>query len=340
MKKVKNTFIVLLCLLFLSMAAFLAVNTSIVAHAEEGNFEESQEPGDEEETPLFTYVEGTLTWTSQFGNNLPLQKTKFTIMFLREGTIFNPHIELATGYTNQNGDFNVSINYDILESVEEENRKIFIRVYPESYTFKVAAVLNDYYIDSPGAIVEEGSTTTLNLNVDYNSGNDTNKAFYVAQGMVFAQRYAVEVGGMVANRFLSVLYPLPFSVERSAFCWNQYCGISADYFNSFDTVMHEYGHFVQGVMGTYGSSLWDIFLNNPQHSAQTDHLNDKPDKTFALHLTWSESWATTFAMMAQQHFLSELSWNANMQDRRAYSNFIDTNNNSQNQETVKDRRTP
>jgi hypothetical protein len=128
-----------------------------------------------------------------------------------------------------------------------------------------------------------------------------NCAFYVAQGMVVAQRFAMAMG-MNTNRFLNVIYPF---ADATAFCWNQFSGIGKSSFNKFDTLTHEYGHFVEDVMGTYGSSLLDIVLNNPNHAANTDHFYDKDNKSFAMDLTWSEAWATAFAQIAQSYYLSE-----------------------------------
>ena len=69
-------------------------------------------------------------------------------------------------------------------------------------------------------------------------------------------------------------------------------------FNNIDLLIHEYGHFVQYTMGTYGSDLLEMWKNDPSHSVSADHFSEGRDKEYAMELTWSEAWATTFSFIA------------------------------------------
>ncbi len=140
-----------------------------------------------------------------------------------------------------------------------------------------------------------------------------NCAFYLAQGMVVAQRFA-QAMGVNFNKCLKVKYP--FTNGDNAFCWNKFAGIGKPYFDDFDTAMHEYGHFVEGINGTYGANLLDFILYNPSHSSYTDHFSDKKSKQFAMELTWSESWATAFAQIAQEYYRSEYDKVLNFADKK------------------------
>ena len=42
--------------------------------------------------------------------------------------------------------------------------------------------------------------------------------------------------------------------------------------------------------------------NNPTHSLTDDHFDDKPEKEYAMELTWTESWANVFSLMAQKYY--------------------------------------
>ena len=59
-----------------------------------------------------------------------------------------------------------------------------------------------------------------------------NCAFYLAQGMVVAQRFA-QAMGVNFNKCLKVKYP--FTNGDNAFCWNKFAGIGKPYFDDFDT---------------------------------------------------------------------------------------------------------
>lgn len=281
-----------------------------------------------------TYVNGYLTWTTSTGHILPLKNMRVDL--------YNDNIIgaewLGSTYTNLDGYYCFEFINDT-SWIENGGYDVFIRCYPDSYTFEIArdwmfSFLTYYYFETePILNVASGSTTDFNVRVLYDESNMGNRAFYISQGLVTAQRFALEMG-MDTDKFLHVIYP--FSNDYNAFCLDEYSGIGKPYFSDFDTIMHEYGHFFEGVLGTYGSSLVDIISYNPNHYTHTDHFYDKDNKQFAMDLTWSESWATAFAQIAQQKYLSEyigkVSGYGDIIDGENYETYISTSNSCEAQE--------
>lgn len=273
-----------------------------------------------------TYVNGYLTWTTSTGYVLPLKNMRVDL--------YNDNILgaewLGSTYTNLDGYYCFEFINDT-SWIENGGYDVFIRCYPDSYTFEIArdwvfSFLTYYYFETePILNVTSGTTTDFNVRVLYDESNMGNRAFYISQGLVTAQRFALEMG-METDEFLHVIYP--FSDNYTAFCLDEYSGIGKPYFSDFDTIMHEYGHFVEGVLGNYGSSLVDIILYNPNHYSHTDHFYDKNNKQFAMDLTWSESWATAFAQIAQQKYLTEyngkVSGYGDIFDGENYETYIST----------------
>jgi len=185
------------------------------------------------------------------------------------------------------------------------------------------------------------------------------QAIYVSQGMILSQQFAKQMGtAFSSSRKLVVIYPFP---ADTSFCFgsnnmadlyyqfiqvlthygvaassiiaaialylvndigiNGVSGISNTAFDNLNTLTHEYGHYVQGILGIYGSNLVDIIQNDPTHRSDTDHFNDKKDKQFAMHLTWSEAWATAFGHIAQQYHYYTYSNIINLTEYKYYEDF-------------------
>ena len=174
-----------------------------------------------------------------------------------------------------------------------------------------------------------------------------NRAFFVAQGMIVGQRFANAMGNM-PNGKLRVMYPTPFAdmpsfgyggavQEMVAFItgvsqlfplinialpalllildlysYQGISGIEAKAFENWDTLSHEYGHFVEGRMGNYGISVVEMIANanNFQHYGTWDHFyttmhKGGSNKNFTMKLAWTEAWASAFSEMAQDYYKNE-----------------------------------
>lgn len=281
-----------------------------------------------------TYVNGYLTWTTSLGYVLPLKNVRVD---LYNDNVIGAEM-LESTYTNADGYYCFEITNDT-GLFENGGYDVYIKCYPDSYTFEIArdwifTFLTYYYFETePVLNITSGSTTDLNISLTYDESDMAINAFYASQGLVIAQNFAIEMG-METSDFLHVIYP--YNDDSTAFCLGEYSGISKSYFNDFDTLMHEYGHFVEGVLGNYGSDLIDIILFDPSHFSNTDHFHDKNDKQFAMELTWSESWATAFAQIAQHKYLSEYYGKipdfGDISDDINYENFVSNTSSCEAQE--------
>jgi hypothetical protein len=257
-------------------------------------------------------VKGQLTWQDENMNTHPLKNIRVElydkdIWFLEE--------YLDYTYTDLNGNFSFTFqNADDWYFFENGGYDPFIRFFPDGKTFGVGRewVLNaltvDFYYGCSDIIsdVKNNSTTTFNICVAHDPDNLANNAFSISQAMTEAQNFANSAAGMPLNKYpLLVAYP----GTVTSFSWKPFCAIEKNRWNDWGTIIHEYGHYVENIMGTYGASLGEIIWNNPTHSSSKDHLNDKKQKEYAMELTWSEAWATTFAMIAYDNLnLSNISY--------------------------------
>ena len=291
-----------------------------------------------------TTVTGRLRWEiEKDGTKLPLKVTKVE---LRDKRAVGSR-SIATGYTDTNGYFTFTFdNTDDWYNFEDGGLDVFIRWYIESETFKVAQdwAVTSYYFDTD--VVENvstGSTTEFYYYVKYDDTINSSKATYVQQGMVVGQRFAKAMGLSTEN-FIHVVYPSGiFFDDSSAFCWgnvaeNCFSVIGKDNFDDIDTLIHEYGHFVECSMGNYGSKLLDIITGDPTHFVYTDHFNDKENKMFAMNLMWSEAWATAFSQIAQEYYESEYSSLPNFGDVKdgstSYESYSPSNQSCEAQENA------
>lgn len=252
-----------------------------------------------------TIYKGKIMWKTKNGHSITLKNAKVN---LYDKELIGKHF-IKTTYTDENGEFVFTFNNaDEWWQFENGGYDPFVCIYPESTTFKVSrdwffSGLTYYYIASnPIYNVKTGSTTTFEATILYEENNLANNAFYLSQALVNAQNFAIDICGMEANKVLNVAYP--GNIDK-AFCYDVFSGFPKDSFNKWDTIMHEYGHYVEGVVGIYGPNLLDIILNDPNHNSSLCNMNTHENKQYALELTWSEAWATTFAFIAQDYYKTD-----------------------------------
>ncbi len=282
-----------------------------------------------------TTIAGKIEWETETHNRLPLRQTKIE---LRDKEPVGSTL-IATTYTDNNGQYSFSFeNLDKWYEFENGGLDVFIRVYAEARTCEVkapwdlAGLFN--YLDSKeirmdvqtGAVVRP-----INYVIRYDTSVNINQSFYIEQGMVLGQRFATAMG-MKTDNFIHVIYPsvdcaadlrdfivsmgkeigvdIPWDeIDRgSAFC----VAITDNEFLScigsescFDTIIHEYGHFVETSMGVYGPELLQFIHYGAEHRASDNNFDEKETNKYAMTLTWSEAWATVFSLMAQQFYSTE-----------------------------------
>ena len=136
----------------------------------------------------------------------------------------------------------------------------------------------------------------------FNQGNMAYYAYFMAIALVVAQTFASDMGMDFSdgNKMIIAYNDLN---EKFNFSFIGLSTIEKNTYNDYDTIMHEYGHFVEYNLGTYGADIFEIIFNSPVHSYNDDHFYDKDWKEYAMELTWSEAWATVFAQIAQEHYI-------------------------------------
>ena len=271
-------------------------------------------------------VQGKIRWeTSATGNILPMRQTRIE---LRDDQLAGSRL-IATTYTDLEGNYSFEIDSSSeWYNIESDGLDLFVKWYTDSYTFEVGADWT-FFNYSFSSRVEENVPAGENVPFDYctlyNESLSGCKAVYVQQGMVLTQRFAYSMG-METDNFIHVAYPgslLSIDIDGdgeyefnagieadSAFCWgnvanNCFSAIGLNSWINIDTITHEYGHFVQNSIGTYGNDLLDIIMYNPEHIGNEEMFTEKSDKAFAMDLVWSESWATVFSQIAQEMLASE-----------------------------------
>jgi len=231
---------------------------------------------------------------------------------------------MGTTYTNANGYYSF-----VYEEDDNYDSQVFIRVYPESTTFKVQNIggYNDYRMDSYSVYIGtwSGSAQEISFSISaVTSGSDASHAYYVFQGMVVGQRYALDMGMSVPTNKLPIVFPAstsPINVSRTNFLitYNSITRIIAsttpvsieivpnDWY-TWDTFSHEYGHFVRIYKGLVVGNIFPI--SSPSgHFINTDHFYDgiaaTCGKAYAMEFTWEEAWASAFSQIAQDKYKSE-----------------------------------
>jgi len=279
-------------------------STPLNNQAERSSFSTEAESNNELSRATMT-VYGTLGWYAKNGSWMPL---KFAKVELHRTPVIGSGL-IGTTYTDKNGQYSFTFN--------NSNYDVYVRAYPASTTFDVVAwglSINDYRAESATVATSGLSSLGINMDILYNTNNNGNKAYYICQSLVVAQRYALEMGMAPSNPVL-VAFPHAAVGAMTSFCTGSGIAIVSSDWNVWDNPSHEYGHYVEHTVGTYSSYLFSqlvlgflvIDFNKANHVANTDHLNDKSTygKQFAMEFTYSEAWASAFSQIAQDKYKSE-----------------------------------
>ena len=242
---------------------------------------------------------------------------------------------IASDYTDESGHYEIIINPEDIPT----NKDLYLRIALKGKTFEVSTFWNFphyYYEYNLSQMVSSGKTVTYNALIKCDKSEDVYKATYVHQGMVIAERFAEEMG-FESDKYIWVAYPaesvsieidgVEYSLSNMAFCYGYlgYDSIAAIGINSYDKpkiIVHEYSHYIQCSMGNFGEDMPEIlFLST--HDGTSDYYEQKGDKSFAMHLSWTEGWGYAFSVMAQRYYVNEYMplWKSN-----TYETTISTTN--------------
>ena len=253
---------------------------------------------------------------------ISVQVTLYSTMFADSGEM---PLERFSGYTGTYGNFayETDFDYGVL------NWTIFVEfcIRAAGRTFEVSPVSGGsnimvgapysyryLYWDFPGP--GHRVSYDLHINVDYGNPDRFTKSLLACHWLRLAEKVALEEFSMpdtgVDGKPISFWYVVDidwFDITSFSHYW--FGGIFDEGWKKPATMFHEYGHFVQHVMGIYPMDFIDLFTEGPpSHRGDDDHF-DKRSKPLALKFAWSEGWAEAFSMvvvdLCDSH-LSDFSW--------------------------------
>lgn len=228
------------------------------------------------------------------------------------------YISIGDGYTGLEGEYHIEI--DSSELIFNED--VYIRINLEAETFKVRSDwwTFPYYFDKKlSGNLTAGTEISYDACITHNLDKKIYKATYVHQAMVMAERFAKAMGFETTNK-IRVAYPVGIEIFRdtnnplaypsnSAFCWgngsyDSFCAIGWHNYKNIETLVHEYAHHIQCSLGNFGEGIPDIIFMS-DHNSENDDYDSKKDKSFAMHLAWTEGWADAYSKMVGEYFYKE-----------------------------------
>jgi len=252
-------------------------------------------------------VYGELSWIWSHGIYSGVKPLKFAKLELYE--LYNDgygnfsEILLGETYSDAGGHYEIEVE-------NKDSCEVFLRIYPESTTFRVTAYTFgyfDYHMDTSTIFAWRYWADELNFVVMADNGDDAYKALYVCQGVVVGQRYVLDMGLSVGffSPKVNVYFPTAYSGGGDV------VNISANDWDMWDTHSHEYGHAIQYRIGIWGS-VYFAAITPPSgftHKIETDHFSDgiaaTYGKVFAMECAYIEAWATAFCQVAQEKYKNE-----------------------------------
>ncbi len=266
---------------------------------------------------------------------ISVQVTLYSTMFADSGEV---PLERFSGYTGTYGNYAYESDFDygLL------NWTIFAKftILAAGRTFEVSPVsggsnilIGDpyarYYLywDFPGP--GHRVSFYLNVNVDYGNPDRFTKSLLACHWLRLAEKVALEEFSMpdtgVDGKPISFWYVADidwFDITSFSHYW--FGGIFDEGWKKPGTMFHEYGHFVQHVMGVYPMNIDELFAEGPPSHKTTDDHFEKRSKPLALKFAWSEGWAEAFSMIVVDQcndHLSHFSWGNNINPLQEFNDY-------------------
>ncbi len=279
-----------------------------------------------------TFFSGRLEWKDDNNITHPLQGIKVLILNRTSATTSTI---LGIKHTDGNGRFS---HFTVSPSTSTEKFNIYIIAYAGNDAVSVKESSEDYsiyrHVSSTQENISVGESVsfniTLNMEEDPSSTTDPQnykgKAFQISQAMITANNYASTMIPSIkenaeALESVSVIYPCDnnncyySSLEDTIYINNrerQTIGNSVfpGTYAAWDVLMHEYGHHVETALNIIapeagGHHNIERALSGYSYIDENGQFV-KYTKYRGLVLAWSESWATVFAIMAQNYYSSFL----------------------------------
>ena len=265
---------------------------------------------------------------------------------LRDKYLFSS-VSISTTYTDADGYYCFIFDPNDCDILLNQELNLFIRVYAESFALKaVVPFLECFnYFDTNTVEASASDPRIININRRLKKDDDFSiyKLIYIQQGMVVGQRFAFEMGMQptdmlyvfclgdleTLSKIKDILLPfVNADINSVALCYGNISFIGHTRYNNFYTAIHEYGHFVEHTVDTYGPAVTNqiyevipenysglfitlidfcsrIFqvMNDYTHDINMNHFDKaNTSKDFQMELAWSEAWASAFAEIAFNYY--------------------------------------
>ncbi|MBQ2876812.1 MAG: hypothetical protein IJE25_07365 [Clostridia bacterium] len=243
------------------------------------------------ETRSGQMVTGEIVWMDKENHPHALRGAKVVLYTTSSST------PVATTYSDSDG------IYEFTGLTTIQNKNVYLKVYAGDDNAMVynAALTAPYFMESRD-ITAANAETYLNCIIAHRGV--LAQAMQISQAVITARDYAWNMMGHSPSN-VKVAYP-----TQDDNCYYNYnskkiaitsIGINEDIesFESFDVIMHEYGHHLQ-----YQLNITDS--PGEEHYSSTNDA-DLYGQYAGIRLAWGEAWPTVFGMVAQQYFGAYLS---------------------------------
>lgn len=269
------------------------------------------------------YISGTVTWAGS--NNTP-QPARLLEIDLCDKEIANAYTTLASTNTSTSGSFSFTV--DNATGIFENGYDISLHVKAKSPYGHARSYLSTTHI-----YVDCGDNIKITFTGYYtaNASSIFSRSIYLLDSLVTGANYVKAMSG-VTMPCVEITYPHTDLMQD--FYYPDCIQITEQSFNSWDTVLHEYGHYV----ADYFDILPYVKMAHDQNQNLISYLQiDNSIPTLALNpkmhgceLAWQEGWATYFCISAQIHQNAKSLNIEDIGDTLFYNNSIEINMDTNN----------
>ncbi len=271
-----------------------------------------------------TFVSGKVKWTTRNNSIVPIRQVLVEV-YDRNSDIFGDDC-LGSTITNSYGNYSITFqNND--SAFDNGGSDIYIKIYAGDGNIEVRGSFpsvdhqeSRYSVNTRDRAINDvktGLSYTIDETITMIDEDDVFReracqAIQISQALVVARSYASEQMGYQPSS-VDVWYPWNSAgCYYEAFTHSIYIpylkGDNSSYYSyeSWDVIMHEYGHHIQYQIGL--KNIWsDIqsYIENGNTSAHSSLTNDaeRYGKSVGIKLAWAESWPTIFGLIAQKEYV-------------------------------------
>ena len=250
-------------------------------------------------------IQGTIYWSSDVSSAIiersPLRNVKVELVYGLDGLYFGEQL-IESEYTTGEGFYSFELPSNIVQNLINNHNRSYLRLKILSATEKttVGKIPGIPYEFLGDKIYSLSSGSSILYDVVIKNSNIINRAIEITQPLYWAQKYVEDNEDSSCAPYVNCIYP-NFDNCGSFELENVGIVISKNSYNSWDEIIHEYGHWVQFWKSIVGQT---VYL--PNHTFTSNYAN-MGTKTQMVHLIWQESWPSVFALLVTKYFEASLS---------------------------------